>query len=114
MLAISSSTYVTLDSKQLPNGRKYCTTYYCENLFLVTHRSEHTCESAISLNESANLINENCYFEYYHKLTPEARVLDVGDYLLLPGLPVPWTYFCMKERQIPNPRDDSPYIIIKS
>ena len=82
-------------------------------LFLVTHRSEHTCESAIYWNESASLINEKCYFEYCHELTPEPRVLDAGDYLLLAGLPIPWTFFCTKERQIPNPTEGSPYIIIK-
>ena len=78
-LAMSSSTYLALGSKQLPNCRRFSTTYYCENLFLVTHRSEHTCESAIYWNQSASLINEKCNFEYYHELTPEPRVLDAGD-----------------------------------
>ena len=113
MLAMSSSTYLALDSKQLPNCRRFSTIYYCENLFLVTHKSEHTCESAIYWNESAGLINEKCNFEYYHELTPEPRVLDAGDYLLLAGLPIPWTFFCTKERQILNPIEGSPYIIIK-
>ena len=62
MLAMSSSTYLALDSKQLPNCRRFSTTYYCENLFLVTHKSEHTCESAIYWNKSASLINEKCNF----------------------------------------------------
>ena len=53
------------------------------------------------------------HFEYYHELTPEPRVLDAGDYLLLAELPIPWTFFCTKERQIPNPTEGSPYIIIK-
>ena len=35
-------------------------------------------------------------FEYYRDLTPEPRVLDAGDYLLLVGLPVPWTFFLHK------------------
>ena len=78
----------------------------------MTHISEHTCESAIYLNESASLINEKCNVEYC-KLTPEPRVLDAGDYLLLAGLPVPWTFFCTKERQISNPTEGSPYVIIK-
>ena len=47
MLAMISSTYLALDSKQLPNCKRFSTTYYCENLFLVTHGSEHTCESAM-------------------------------------------------------------------
>ena len=81
---------------------------------MVTHRSEHTCESVIYWNESATLINEKCNFEHYHELTPEPRVLDAGDYLLLAGLPVPWTFFCTKERQIPDTTEGSPYIIFKS
>ena len=113
MLAMCSSTYLALDSKQLPNCRRFSTTSYCENLFLVTHRSEHTCESAIYWNKSASLINEKCSFEYYHELTPELSMLDAGDYLLLAGLPIPWTFFCTRERQIPNPTEGSPYIIIK-
>ena len=69
MLAMSSSTYLALDAKQLPNCRKFSTTYYCKNLFLVTDRSEHICESAIYWNKSASLSNEKCNFEYYHELT---------------------------------------------
>ena len=103
----------TIGSKQLPNCRRFSTTYYCGNLFLVTHRSEHTCESAIYWNKSASLINEKYNFEYDHELTPESRVLDTGAYLLLAGLPIPWTFCCTKERQIPNPTEGSPYIIIK-
>ena len=47
------------------------------------------------------------------ELTPEPRVFDAGDSLLLAGLPVSWTFFCTKERQIPNPTEGSPYFIIK-
>ena len=37
--------------------------------------------------------------------------MDADEYLLLAGLPIPWTFFCTKERQIPNPTEGSPYII---
>ena len=65
----------------------------------MTHRNEHICESAIYWNKSASLINEKCDLEYYHELTPESRVLDAGDYLLLAGLPVPWTFFVQKKEK---------------
>ena len=74
MLAMSSSTYLPLDAKQLPNCRRFSTIYYCENLFLVTHRSDHNCGSTIYWNKSASLISEKCNFEYYHELTSEPRV----------------------------------------
>ena len=97
MLVMSGSTYLALDSKQLPNCRRFGTTYYCENLYLVIHRSEHTCESAIYMNECVCLINEKCNFEYYQELTPEPRVLDAVDYLLLAELPVPLTFSVQKK-----------------
>ena len=73
MLAVSGSTYLALDLKQLPNCRRFGTVCCTENLFLVTHRSEHTCEGAIYWSGSAGLINEKYNFEYYHELTPETQ-----------------------------------------
>ena len=93
---MSNSTYLALDSKQLLNCRRFSTTYYCDSLYLVTHRSKDTCESIIYWNESASLANEKCNFEYYHELTPEPKILDAGNYLLLEGLPAPWTFFVLK------------------
>ena len=58
MLAMSSSPYLALDSQHIPNCRRFSTTYYCENLFLVTHRSEHTYESAIYWDKTASSVNE--------------------------------------------------------
>ena len=39
--------------------------------------------------------------------------MDAADYLILAGLLIPWTFLHTKERQIPNPTEGSPYIIIK-
>ena len=39
-------------------------------------------------------------------------MLNAGDYLLLAGLPISWTFFCTKKRKIPNPTEGNPYIII--
>ena len=100
MLAISSSAYLALDLKQLPNCRGFSNTYFCKNLFLVTQRSEHTCKSAIYCNESASLINEKFNFEYYHELMPEPRILDAGDCLLLAGLPVPLMFLYKRKTKI--------------
>ena len=64
----------------------------------MTHRCEQTCGNAIYWNESASLINEKSNFEYYHELTPEPRVLDAGNYLLLAGLPGHWPFFFTKDK----------------
>ena len=62
MLVMSSSAYLALHSKQLTNDR-VGTIYNCGNLFLVTYRSEQTCESAIYWNETECLMNEKYNFE---------------------------------------------------
>ena len=65
MLAVNSSAYLALDSNHLQACKRFCTTNYCEDIFLVSHTSEHTCESAIYWNdEPANVINKKCKFEY--------------------------------------------------
>ena len=90
----------------------FSTTYYCENLFLVSKLSEHTGETAIYWNESASLINEKCNFEYYHELNlnPECWMQMIISYeqdCQFLG------HFSTKERQISNPTEGSPYIITK-
>ena len=112
MLAISSSANQASDSKQLLNCRRFNTTYYCENLFVVKHRSEHMHVSAVDRNETASVINEKCKVEYCCELQPEPSILDAGNYLLLAWLSVPFNTFLYK-RQIPNPKGSSLYVIIK-
>ena len=67
---------------------------------MVTHSSEHTCEVKVQstgINLQVKLM-KNASFEYYHELTPESKVFDEGYYLLLAGLPVPWTVFLYKRK----------------
>ena len=53
-------------------------------------------------------MNKKCIFEYYHELTSELRVLSP-----ISKITSSLEIFCIKERQIPNPTEGSPYIIIK-
>ena len=114
MFAMSSSAYIALDFKWLPNSRRFNTTDNSVNPFVVTHRIELTFEYAIYWNETASLINERCNFKYCHELTPKPSILDAGDCLLLAGLPVPLTFFLYKRRtNSKHPTEGSPCIIIK-
>ena len=43
--------------------------FYCEELFVVKHKTGYSCESAIYFNLDPNLIKENCDFKFYYNKT---------------------------------------------
>jgi len=113
LLAMSNNQYMSLDMNDLIDCTQLGDTRYCENLHLVTHRTEHTCESAIFWNESVSVIDEKCEVQYSHEYLPEPKILDAGEWILLVGLPGPWSIVCSSEQQMPIPIQAGPYIIIK-
>ena len=68
---------------------KFSILYFCEQLFLMKHTSEHTCESVIYHNENPDIIKDKCDILYYPSLNPEPAILDAGNYWLLGNLPLP-------------------------
>ena len=112
ILAMSSDTNINLDHKELSQCIKFSILYFCEQLFLMKHTSEHTCESPIYHNESPDIIKDKCDIQYYPDLNPEPAILDAGNYLLLGNLPLPWTIICNHNDQIPNPIQGSSYVIV--
>ena len=51
--------------------------FYCEELFVVKHKSKYSCESMIYFNLGSNSIKENCNFVYhFNKTNIKPTVLD--------------------------------------
>ena len=112
LLAMSSDTYINLEKTQLEQCIKFGMVYFCEQLLLIKHNSEHTCESAIYHYQNAEIIKDKCNIRYYPYLDPEPAILDAGSHLLLGNLPKPWKLLCRHNDQIPNPIEGNPYVII--
>ncbi len=86
ILAMSSDTYINIRHRDLKQCVKFAVVYFCEQLFLMKHNSEHTCESAIYHNQSPSLIKEKCNIEYYPYLNPEPAIflmLEISYYLVI-------------------------------
>ena len=113
MLAMSENKYMSVKSEEIQYCKKIADTYYCENLLLVTHKSRHTCESAIYWNATLDVIQENCDIEYAHEYLPQPQILDTGELLLLAGIPGPWSIFCNAAQEIPVQIQAGPYVLIK-
>ena len=55
-----------------------------KNISLLKHKSSYSCESAIYFNLTADIIRNNCNFDfYYNKTDVTPTVLDGGDEIIL-------------------------------
>ena len=76
-ITLNSETYISLRIQELEMCKKIGYEFYCEELFVVKHRSQHNCESAIYFDSNAEIIKENCEFQYfYNKTDVKPAVLD--------------------------------------
>ena len=57
--------------------------YYCEELFVVKHKSKHSCASAIFYELGPQQVIKNCRFDYMYNATIPPVILDGGRGVLL-------------------------------
>ena len=68
-IALNSETYVSLTQQELRSCKKIGDEFYCEELFVVKHKSSYSCESAIYFNLSTDIIRNSCNFDFYYSKT---------------------------------------------
>ena len=68
-IALNSETYISLRVQELDTCKKIGYEFYCEELFVVEHKTQHNCESAIYFDLSTDIIKENYDFQYYFNKT---------------------------------------------
>ena len=59
--------------------------YYCEGLFLVKHKTKHSCENAIFYKQDKDTIERNCHFRYFI-IQQQSKVLDGGTQIVLANM----------------------------
>ena len=87
-IALNSETYISLRIEELETCKKIGYEFYCEELFVVKHISQHNCTSAIYFDSNAEIIKENCEFQYYYNKTDvKPSVLDGTNKIILVNWP---------------------------
>ena len=87
-ITLNSETYISLTQKELRSCKKIGDEFYCEELFIVKHKSSYSSESAIYFNLSTDIIKNNCNFDFYcNKTDVTPTVLDGGDEIILANWP---------------------------
>ena len=88
--------------------------FYCEELFVVKHRSQHNCESAIYFDLNAEIIKENCEFKYfYNKTDVKPAILDGGNEIILANWPKSKYVICKDNHKYPIKIPKHPYVLLK-
>ena len=81
-IAAGKDYYVQLHMTELSLCKNIRYIYYCEELFVVKHKSKHSCMSTIFYNLGPSVVMENCKFHYMYKATVPPVILDGGKEVL--------------------------------
>ena len=111
-IAFNHDYYIQLRTPELRMCKQIWHSYYCEELFLVKHKSKHSCESAIYYNLSMEVINDYCTFKYFYNTTVMPSVLDGGPQILLANLLTPKRLICTYASDMARPVPSHDYVLV--
>ena len=112
-IALNSEMYISLWQQQLRTGKRMGYEFYCEDLFVVKHKTKYSCESAIYFNLGTDIIKENCNFGfYYNKTDVTSTVLDGGNEIILANWPSDKHIICNINNDIPVRIPSHPHVLI--
>ena len=113
-IALNSETYISLRIQELETCKKIGYEYYCEELFVVNHKTQHSCESTIYFDLGADIIKDNCEFQYYfNKTDVKPSVLDGRQEIILAKWPNTKYAICNDNHNFPIKIPSHPYVLLK-
>ena len=112
-LVAGDDYYIQLKMTELVMCKSIRYTYYCEELFVVKHKSHHSCASAIFYYLGPEEVVHKCQFEYIYNTTMPPTVLDGGRLLLLANFHGPRSLKCnSKNGGLPKPAPEHVYAVV--
>ena len=111
-IAFNRDYYIQLRTPELHMCKQIWHSYYCEELFLVKHKSKHSCESAICYNLFKEVINDYCTFKYFYNTTVMPSVLDGGPQILLANMLTPKRLICTYASDMARPVPSHDYVLV--
>ena len=112
-IALNSETYISLRHQELRSCKRIGCEFYCEELFVVKHKSCYSCESAIYFNLTTDIIKNKCNFDFYFNKTDiTPTVLDGGDEIVLANWPNDKHIICNVNSDIPVKIPSHLYVLV--
>ena len=80
--------YINIRQQELATCKRIGYEFYCEELFVVRHKSIHSCKSMIYFDLDKDIIKQNYNFIfYYNKTDITPSILDRGNEIILANWP---------------------------
>ena len=112
-IALDSETYIFLRQQKLRSYKRIGYEFYCEELFIVKHKSSYSCESANYFNLTTEIIKSNCNFNlFYNKTDITPTVLGGGDEIVLANWPNDKHIICNVNNDILVKIPSHPYVLV--
>ena len=112
-ITLNSETYISLRHQKLRTCKRIGYEFYCEELFVVKHKTSYHCESATYFNLDNNIIQKNCNFRFYFiKTDIIPTVLDGGNEIILADWPNDKHIICTTNNDIPVKIPSHPYVLV--
>ena len=112
-LALNTETYISLTHQELQSCKKIGNEFYCEELFIIKHKSSYSCESTIYFNLTTDITRNNCNFDFYcNKTDVTPTVLDGGYEIILAHWPNDKHIICNINNDIPVKIPSHPYVLV--
>ena len=93
-IALPDNNCIPLTQVQISLCAKIGYMYYCEYAHLLKKCTEHTCMSAIYYDQESEIKANQCKTMVTFDNTPESKILDTSNILILSNLQKPWTIAC--------------------
>ena len=93
-ITLTNNNYVPLTQEQIFLCAKIGYTYYCEYAHLLKKCTEHTCMSVVYYDQESEIKANQCKMILTFDNTPELKILDTGNILILSNLQKSWTIAC--------------------
>ena len=111
-IALNLEAYINICQQELATCKRIGYEFYCKELFVVRHKTIHSCESAIYFDLDTD-IKTNCDFIFhYNKLDITPTVLDCGNEIILANWPNDKHIICNNNNDIPIKIPSHPYVLV--
>ena len=111
-IATNADYYVQLEIEELFMCKQISHIYFCEELFLVKHKTKHSCESALFYELNSELVKQNCKFKFYFNTSVIPSVLDGGSKIVLANMLNDKRLICTYDQGLAKPLPSSPYVLV--
>ena len=112
-IALNSETYILNRQKEHRACKRIGYEFYCEELFIVKHKSKYSCKSAIYFDLSPDIIKETCNFIFYFNKTDIIPMVLHGDNeITLANWPDDKDIICNINNDIPVQIPSHPYVLV--